>query len=293
MEAVRTSDGNGGYIHYELAENIFIKNNTERGSVAGAMTVHIGYNVTIEGNNTENGISYTYTHGTKIINNTIKGNGATGIKGGKNLETSDSIFDNEISGNTISGFGTGIQVQNRDILVYNNIISDFLTGISPINLRKSRIYDNTMNSNRESSRGFFINRTTLDEVVIENNDITSRANAIKISNCNIEGEAINYSVVFNKNTFRSSAYSQVRDSRGIVFTNNSFNHGIEIYDSENIKFDKNQISSGNHDGFYLRNVNKNIDLTLNIIDVPSNRECVRIQSTTSNSEVNDSNNNCL
>lgn len=292
VEAVRTSDGNGGYIHYERAEDIFIRNNTERGSAAGAMTVHIGYNVTIEGNNTENSLSYTYTYGTKIINNNVIGNGGTGIKGGKSI-TSNSIYDNEISGNTISGFNTGINVQNRDVLVYNNTITDFSTGISPINLRKSRIYDNTMVSDREGSRGFFINRTTLDEVVIENNNITSKSNAIKISNCNIEAEAVNYSVTFDKNSFKSSAYSQIKDSRGIVFKDNSFNHGIEIYDSQFIEFNSNDITTNNHDGFYLRDVNKDIDIIANSIDVSANKDCVRIESTTSSSEVNNSNNDCL
>ncbi|MDD7885834.1 right-handed parallel beta-helix repeat-containing protein [Flavivirga sp. 57AJ16] len=293
VEAVRTSDGNGGYIHYERAEDIFIRNNTERGSAAGAITVHIGYKVIIEGNTTENSLSYTYTYGTKIINNTVNGNGGTGIKGGKNLETADSIYDNEISGNTITGFNTGINVQNRDVLVYDNIINDFSTGISPINLKNSRIYNNTMVSSRDDSRGFFINRTTLDGVVIENNDITSKANAIKISTCNFEPEAANYSVTFDNNTFKSSAYSQIKDARGVIFKNNSFNHGVEIYDSQNIDFNGNNISTQSHDGIYLRDINQDIDLISNSIDVASNRDCVRIDSTTSSSEVNDSNNDCL
>ena len=294
VEAVRAADGNGGYIHYERAEDIYIRNNTERGSAAGAMTVHIGYDVVIEGNTTENSLSYTYSHGTKIINNTVTApasGGKTAIKGGKST-TSDSIYDNEISGNTITGFDVGINVKNRDVEVFGNVINDFLTGISPSKLKNSRIYNNTMVSNRDSSKGIFINVTTLDGVVIEDNDITAKANAIKVTSCNNSPESTNYSFVFKNNTLKSSNYTQIRSSKGIDFLDNSFDHGIEVYDSENINFNGNEIITENHEGIYLRNTNQNINISTNDIDVASNRDCIKIASSTNNSEVNDSNNNC-
>lgn len=295
VEAVRTSDGNGGYIEYEKAEHVFIRNNTERGSAAGAITVHIGNDVIIEGNHTERSISYTYSQRTKIINNTVVApstGGNTAIKGGKNT-SSDSIFDNEISGNTIVGFDTGINVQNRDVLVYNNTITDFLTGIFPIHLRDSKIYNNTMSSDRESSKGIFINVTTLDGVLIENNDITAKANSIKVTSCNATTESIDYKFTIKNNSFKSSSYAQISKSKGINFVGNSFTHGIEVYDSQFISFTDNEISTERHEGIYLRNENKDITITTNKIDVASTRQCIKIDSSTSTSEVNDSNNNCI
>ncbi len=295
VEAVRASDGNGGYKHYERAEDILIRNNTERGSAAGAMTVHIGYKVTIEGNRTENSIGYTYTHGTKIKNNTItagSSSGSTAISGGKNT-TTGSIYDNEISGNVISGFDVGINVKNRDVLVYGNEIRQFLTGILPVNLKSSRIYNNTMTSNRDKSKGIFINVTSIDDVVFENNNITAKANAIKVTSCNVSSESSNYTLTFKENSLNSPSYTQIRSSKGITFDDNSFNQGIEVYDSETIHFDKNEITTSSHEGIYLRDTNKNIDITSNTIDVSSNRDCIKIDSSTSTSEVNNTNNNCI
>lgn len=294
VEATRASDGNGGYLLYEKAEHIMIKNNIVKGSVIAAITVHIGNNVTIESNTTENSLSYSYTHGTKIINNTITAgslSGDTGIDAGKNTSV-DTIYDNEVSGNTITGFNVGINVKNRDVKVFDNIIIDFKNGIFPKDLKNARIYNNTLTSDRESSRGVFVNLSSLDNVVIENNDITVKSNAIIFSNCNQNIEEANYSVTIKNNAFKSPSYTEVKNSMGLIFDTNNFNHGIKVFDSQSIEFKNNKINTEKHDGISLRNVNKDINIISNSISVAEGRDCVKIDEETSANEVNTSDHSC-
>ncbi|WP_299554781.1 right-handed parallel beta-helix repeat-containing protein [Seonamhaeicola sp.] len=295
VESTRNSDGNGGYVYLERAENILIRNNTERGSARGGLTVHIGFNVTIDSNITENSIGYSYTEGTKIINNVITSTpssySTTGIDGGKS--SSKSTRNNEISGNTVTGFNVGINVKNTETQVFNNTILNNVVGIVPISLTNSDIYNNTIDSDVDSSKGMAINITELNNVTIEGNSITAVQNSIKINRCNTASESINNTVLIKNNEFYGPRYSQIIDSHGLVFENNKFNHGIELYDSNDITFNNNEITTPNHDGIYLRRVNTDISISNNAIDVASNKTCIRIDSTTNSSEIADSNNNCF
>ncbi|MBU2951165.1 right-handed parallel beta-helix repeat-containing protein [Tamlana agarivorans] len=296
VEAVRKSDGNGGYIYYQKAEDIYITNNTEKGSANGGMTVHIGYNVTIDGNFSERGLSYTYAYGTKIINNTVtavqgRAEGA-GIGGGKNSE-SNSIYDNIIAGNTITGFDTGINISNRDVKVYDNIIKDFEVGIYPINLIDSEIYNNTMISTQDKSKGIFVFRSNMDNVIIRNNDITAEANSIKLDDCNNSGDAVNYNFLITGNNFKSPSYTKIDGVQGVEFLNNSFNQGIQVYDSKNLVFEGNSVITNSHNGIRFRETNYDITLKGNKIDVAEGRDCVVIDSDTNTNEINQSSNACI
>ena len=297
VEPVRGSDDNGGYIYYEKAEHIYIRNNTERGSAKGAFTVHIGSHVTIEGNHTENVIGYTYANGTKIRNNTItataNSNTTTAISAGTSSTTSTSVYDNEISGNTITGFGVGINVKNKTTDVFDNILNNNITGIFPNNLTDSKIYNNKISTDRDSGKGIFLFNTELNNVIIEGNEVYGSQNAVKVTSVNTSPESVNNTVVFKNNSLNSPRYSQMSKANGIRFEGNNFNHGFEVYDSNKIDFTSNEIVTSSHDGIYLRNTNTNIKITDNVIDVASNRQCVRIDPTTSTSSVVSTNNDCL
>ncbi|KAB1071268.1 hypothetical protein F6U93_00625 [Tamlana haliotis] len=293
VEAVREADGNGGYIYWQKAEDIRITNNTERGSAAGGFIVFIGYDVTLEGNYSESGLSYTYAHGTKIINNTIidpTGNGGVGVKGGKNSD-SQSIYNNIIAGNTIKGFETGINVSNRDVEVYDNAIDDFVNGIYPINLSDSKIYNNTLKSSRDKSKGIYVYGSDMNNVIFENNNISALANSLKIERCNNSGEALDYSFIVKGNTFTSPNYTRINDVSGVEFLNNTFYHGLHIYDSDDLNFTNNKISRDGHDGIRFRNTNTNMLLVGNNISVGS-KTCVRIDSSTQASQIKESNTSC-
>ncbi|QBA63884.1 right-handed parallel beta-helix repeat-containing protein [Muriicola soli] len=293
VEAARESDGNGGYIFYERAENILIRNNTERGSAAGAMTIHIGYYVTIEGNTTEKGIGFTYTNGSIIRNNTVdagssEGIGA-GIKGGKTSTTGDSIYDNEIYGNTIIGYNTGINVSNRDVKVYDNFISQCKTGIFLLNIRNSQINSNEISSQVPGSNGIVGQITSLDNIEIFENEVDVVSDAIKMVKVNEDLQSNNFLV--RDNIFNSNSRSNISLSSGLNFINNSFNHTIRLTGSTNINVQDNLISSGNSVGIDLREGLANIQVMNNEINT-SNSDCITVDPTSAN-EVSLTNNQCL
>ncbi|MEL0650339.1 hypothetical protein V6246_02830 [Algibacter sp. TI.3.09] len=297
IEAVRTSDGSGGYIFYERSERIYIRNNTERGSAAGSVTVHIGYDVIVEGNTVEKGLSYSYASGTKIINNIVTAGslgGGTGITAGKKLTgSSDSIFDNEISGNTVTGFNVGINVQNRSTVVTNNKIYDFSTGIFPTEfLKDSRISDNTLVSERVNSTGIFINGSMLENVIIENNDVEVTRNALKITRGNSTDESAEYSFTLKNNIFKAPSYSQISYSNGVVLEDNSFNHGIQVFGSSDIGFYNNTIVADGQDGIQLRLENTNIIMESNAISVGDKMTCIKVDSATLLSQIKNNENTC-
>ncbi|WP_282148199.1 hypothetical protein [Algibacter lectus] len=297
IEAVRTSDGNGGYIFYERSERIYIRNNTERGSAAGSITVHIGYDVTVEGNTVEKGLSYSYASGTKIINNIVTAGpsgGGTGIAAGKKLTgSSDSIFDNEISGNTVTGFNVGINVQNRSTVVTNNNVYDFSTGIFPTEfLKDSRISDNILVSERVNSTGIFINGSMLENVIIENNDVEVTRNALKITRGNSTDESAEYSFTLKNNIFKAPSYSQISYSKGVILEDNSFNHGIQVFGSSDIGFYNNTIVADGQDGIQLRLENTNIIMESNVISVGDKMTCIKVDSATSLSQIKNNENTC-
>lgn len=110
-----------GDIDYEEPINVSIRNNHFIGNVSSSVTNFNGYGISIEGNHSDNTISYGY--GTQTV---IKGNilrraedaaaaprvGITGLGVSQGKESSDAV----IAGNLITGFSTGIDVRERAFL---------------------------------------------------------------------------------------------------------------------------------------------------------------------------------
>jgi hypothetical protein len=296
VEAVRARDTNGDLVFYERAEDIFITNNIEKNSRIGGFTVAIGYDVTLENNTVETGISFSLAHGTKIINNTLisSSNSGTGIKAGRTNADDATIYNNEVYGNSIKGFGTGIMVSNKDVTVYNNDIEDCLIGVTLIGLTNGTIENNTISSNLEGSLGITIGTTYANGVIIKGNNINVKRNPLKFNKTNSEPDYLNYEVTVSNNILRNGDQSStfINGSNGFVFNNNSLDHGFELFDSNNITLANNVINTVNDHGFDLRLVNTNITISNNTIDVSVNKQCVNIDNTTNTSEVTVMNNSC-
>jgi hypothetical protein len=297
IEAERTRDANGEFLYYEIAKDIYILNNIERGSRKGAFTVHIGYDVLIEGNTTEKGLSYSMGNGVKIINNTLTFNPdnatSTAIKAGLSGGNSESIYNNEISGNIINGYDVGINISNRDTKVFGNVINEFIAGIFPSDIENVQIYDNTLTSTRESSRGVFALNANFNNVTISGNEINVISNPFKFTKCNLSAEAANWKLTVENNATSSGSVQVLLEwSKNIDLINNDFNTNVWVVDSNNINFLNNIINTRTH-GFEFLNVNTDISLTSNTITISTdNKECVKIRDTTDPNEVSIVNNVC-
>ncbi len=298
IEGTRKREANGELVFYERAENIFIRDNVEKNSRAGGFTVAIGYDVTIENNTVETGISFSLAHGTRIIGNRVIavtdkmkeiGNG---IKAGRANVDDETIYNNEIYGNTVEGFGTGIYVTNRDVIVRDNTTENCRIGMNLIKLTNGTIQNNTIRSTREGSLGVSVSSTLMNGVLLSSNDIQVDRNPFKFYQVNTDPASANYDFTVSDNILRSANPTLFLESYGIQFHDNDLDHGIELFNSENIALSGNTLNAPSDHGFHLREVNSAIAISGNTINVSGNKECIKIESTTNSNEVTVSNNNC-
>jgi hypothetical protein len=291
VEALRGKDDvTGEYIYYERAERIYINDNIEKNSRKGGFTVAIGYDVTIENNNVESGISFSIANGVKILGNTVvattteKQDIGTGIKAGRSSSTGNSIYNNLVRGNTVIGFSTGISV-----------INECKTGITFKNLTNSKIENNIIKSSRAGSMGFYSYATYANGVYITGNDIEVDRNPFKISNTNLDLDYHNFVLNISNNNVKNNDTNSTLFSGayGLIFNNNKLDHGVEVFNCENLVFKNNEIDTLNDNGFDIREVNINILVSDNTITVSDKKQCVNIDSTTNTNEVTILNNSCL
>lgn len=254
---------------YEKVNGVIIRNNVEKGSARGGFTVSKGDNVTIENNTMENSLSYRYTKGTKIRNNTLndpkKGNStATAIRGG--IANYSPSANNEISGNKISGFKQGIILYGKENKVYNNEITDCFESIFIRDLRDTKVYGNKIRSSMKNSRGIFAFMGTLNKVEFNDNDVNVDGEPFYIRFINRKSSERNFVYKLEGNTFRSkNRWAKVEGSHGAIFENNDIFTSIWIEKSVNIKYLRNMVdgSKTNLHTMYFRGGSKNIDLGYN------------------------------
>lgn len=243
IEAVR---GNG--LIYEIAEDIIIKNNIEKGSARGAFLVHTGDRVTIEENQTENAISLGNTIGSIIRNNSITApegsianTNGTGIVAGRG-DRGTANYNNKVYGNHINNFAKGIIATNTDLEVYSNTITNCIAALGTYDITNSKIHDNIINSTRGNSAGILSSAGSkfIDNVDIYNNTINVTGAPIKFVNQNINTD---YQFTIRANTMTSIKTSTFATARGFKFENNSIKSGgIHFYDAKNGVIKNNEIS---------------------------------------------------
>ena len=297
IEPVRKRDAiTNEIVEYQKVHNVIIRNNIERGSLRGGFTIFIGQNITFEGNDMENNITYSFASDSKIINNTFTASSESKkrpaiVSGG----SGDTVFNNEISGNTINGYGVGISPYYRDIKISNNTINECTIGIQLKDASDLQIHNNRISSSIQGSRGIMAHIAKVNNVNIFENDINVVANAFYFVQLNSEIAQEDFVLnVFNNDSKTNNATSIFSNSRNVEFKNNALKGRVQITNSRNIDAIGNDIVSSSGDGMNITGENFDINVLDNTI-VPSSDNgsvCIRIAQTTSASEVNLSGNVC-
>tara|TARA_R110000868_G_scaffold317430_2_gene578261 strand:+ start:480 stop:2483 length:2004 start_codon:yes stop_codon:yes gene_type:complete len=293
MEATRSRDENGELVLKEKVTDVIIRGNIERGSRAGSITISIAENITIEDNDLETKVVYSYTSGSKILNNKF-----TASEESSNTPAifatgdGDTVFNNEIGGNEISGYSAGINAASYDMNIHDNIIKNCLVGLQIGKVIKLKITNNDINVSRS---GIQATNTFADDVEISGNTIAADKNHIYIINLNSkEGEQDNTGIVFSNNIFTETTMGTISRSRNIVFKDNIVQGGLQVGSSENIQIENNEITPIDTDGIRLYDTALNIDVLNNTISIPtgsSRYSCVN-NSVDNPSEVTENGNTC-
>ena len=307
VEAVRGTNPAGPY---QIAEHITIRNNIERGSRVGGFTVHTGDYVTIDGNEMENGISYSTSIGTVIKNNTIvsktdktRDNGIA-ITAGRN-DLYDANYGNRVYNNTIEGYSNGIVMTNTDLEVYSNTIINCKTSMVFLTIRNSKAYGNIIKSTRENSDGIISHPTVeyIDNVIIgsalEETNTESKQNIVEVTrtpfkfvNVNNETGQENYKLIIKNNKLASSQTSTFSSVSGFQFLGNIITQGgIRLVNVKNGNFINNTIASSSSHGIRLDSGCSNINITDHDISVVGNYKCIA-QTTSDGINISINNNNC-
>ncbi len=290
IEAARVRDANGVLIEREKVTDIVIRGNTETGSRGGSISVHIGQNVTIEDNDLETQVAYTYTNGTKIINNRFHGAQSTSNYAIFATGDGETVYNNEVSGNIIKNYNTGIILSSNDIDVHDNVISGGANGIQLSKAINSRVYNNDITA---SYAGISVSNTWLDNVEIKGNEISAGSLNMSFSHSNNKPEHASYTFTVTENILKTSKKVSFSNVNGITFSKNEV-AGIQIGNSSNLTIQENIIKPSDFDGIRLYEGHTNISLLDNTIYEPTGAdrfECIN-NSSTNPSEITDTGNTC-
>lgn len=289
-------------IEYEIAENIFIRNNIEKGSRIGSFTIHTGDLVTIENNEVENFMSYSNTYGSSLLNNTITSvsentaNGGVAILAGR-ADRYDLNYDNSIIGNKIIGYGTGITITNVDVLVGENELINCDRGIVLEDIERGNFYDNKIISNIEGSTGYssgasasFINDVIITQKNSNETLINVDADPFKFININTDVAYLNYSFNIENNIVYSESTSTFA-AKGIIFYNNEIKEGgIRLSNAQDIDISNNIITTTTANAIRIDSGCSNIDISDN--SFTTNQSCV-FENNTDAVNVVYNNNKCV
>ncbi len=285
VEAVRFGNPRG---ISEIAEDITIKNNTERGSRVGAVTVHTGDRVTIENNTFENSISYSTSIGTIIRNNEITGktpkntDRGIAIVAGRS-DVYDKNYDGRVYGNTINNYSIGMVLTNKDLEAYDNQIIDCKVGINIATIRNSKIYNNTVKSSRENSDGIVSHPTIeyMDNVYVglenKGNIVDVTRTPLKFVNVNTGTDQTDFKLMINYNTINSTSTCTFANSHGFDASNNTIREGgFRLSEVERANFTENKITSTVANGIRIDAGCSNLLISKNTIKVTGrNLECIK------------------
>ncbi len=289
VEAVRGKNPKGPQ---QIAEDIIIRGNTEKGSRVGSFTVHTGDRVTIEDNVVEQFISYSTSTGTIIRNNLIEPasgtSTGTAIFAGRS-DLFERNFDNKVYGNTINGYTTGIEATNTKLEVYENTIINCVSGIRLKDLNNSSIYNNNIKSNRERSSGIVSHSASkyLNDVIIEDNITDITGGGMGFVRQNIEPEYADYTFEVRNNKLMNSGVT-VSGTNGFILENNEFNNRIRLLNAFNGTIENNILST-DLDGIRIDSGCRDIKISKNTINF--SRNCIWYNNSDA-TNIEELNNNC-
>lgn len=286
IEPDRYRDDNGILMERQKVFDVDIKNNTERGSRGGFVTLTIGQNLTVQDNDIGTRVVYSLVSESKVINNRFKATG-TAVDSWAIFAagTGETVFNNEIAGNSIEGYSLGVVVGSNEAYVHENTIKECGSGIQLSKAFKARIHDNTINV---TGNGIQATNTHGDEIEIKGNEITSGSFLVYFAQMNNKEEHKNNTLVFEDNTFKESKAKAVTFSNinGVTFKNNEVHGGLEIGNVNNIKVMENTIRPKNRSGVRLFSAHNQVSILNNTIYEPTGGnqyECIENNSENPNS----------
>ncbi len=253
----------------QKVNRVIIRNNTERGSAAGAIVAADGDDILITGNSFEEVVSYTGASNIRIIDNpSLEGGIAAGqIEPYARARNKNTI----ISGNIIKNTSVGIAASNQDIQIFDNQILDCAVGIQLNSLKDSNVYNNIIKSRGQEGDG--INAINyVDNVVIDNNEIDVDDKPFFFNAVNGKTEEQGYTFTFSNNTVLSGAIAIFQWSfGGNLINNNITNYGVRLDGVNSFTLDGNTIISNNFTGIQIgQDITNNLTLKNNTIECLNN-----------------------
>ncbi|GAA3513718.1 hypothetical protein GCM10022393_29410 [Aquimarina addita] len=293
IEPTRTRDDLGNLVEYERVYNVLIKGNTETNSRNGFLSLYAGQDITVDDNTIDTRMSWNFANGARYINNTFNASGswASGSWAFFATGTGETVFDNEFSGNKISGYSLGIVVGSVDADIYENIITNVTGGIQISSAIDATIYDNIIESSGDGLR--FAN-TTAENVKVTGNTFTSSGFMARITNSNNTEDEEDFSILIDNNDFLGYGAVSLYLTKGVTFSNNIVQGGLQISDTFNSIIDENTITPNEGHGIRLFNEHENITISNNNIQEPTGADryvCIKNESTTP-TEIELVNNTC-
>ncbi|WP_062059388.1 right-handed parallel beta-helix repeat-containing protein [Aquimarina longa] len=214
----------------QLVKTVKILNCTETGSIGGALVVAAGDDILVSGNTFEKRTAVNTAFNVKIKDNPSLGGviaGIDGVTGVRNIE---------VSGNTIINSTPGIRATNQAVKILNNIIKNCGVGIQLYDIKDSTVSGNTITSTGIDGDG--INGLIkVENVMIENNNIDVDDRPFLFTGVNTGNETF----TFKSNTIKSGRFGIMQGTKGARFIGNTFNNGVRIDKSYNIKIENKNI----------------------------------------------------
>jgi len=259
-------------IDYEEPRKVVIRGNVFRGNAESSVLNYTGYEVVIDGNHSDNTLSYGCGTDTIISNNVLvrTDKAKTAIKGEK---VSNGFDGNNaaITGNTIKGFSSGIDARGKDVVVTGNAVSHLGegTGIGAWEAENVLIADNVvhrgkglpykvdncndvqmLNNKALHSERFGLELDKSTNVVLRGNSFGECKGGISIKNwgqgatsvlaednyidcTSYPGKQAAYAISFDKNSDVTLKGNHIRGSRSTaIYGESSAGKTVKIADNE-------------------------------------------------------------
>ncbi|AWB43112.1 right-handed parallel beta-helix repeat-containing protein [Paenibacillus sp. CAA11] len=259
-------------IDYEQPRKIVIRGNVFRGNLVASVLNFSGYEVVIDGNHSDNMISYSNGTDTIISNNVFVRTDKTKVAiAGEKVSNGFDGNNVTITGNTIKGFSSGIDARGKDVVVTGNAVSHLGegTGIGVYRGENVLIADNIVHRGAglpykvsESNDVQFLNNKALHSelfgleldkstnVMLRGNSFGQCKGGISIKNLGAEatsvfvegnyidcssytGKQANYAISFDKNSNVTLKGNYILGCRTVaIYGESSAGKTVKINDNE-------------------------------------------------------------
>jgi len=229
--------------HYEIAEDIIIRNNTEINSKELAFWIFAGERITIEDNITEKGIGYRLASDCIIRNNKIDGgvtnraNGAFTLQGFSGMNKNNKVY-----GNTVKSYHKAVETSDGNgFELYDNTFID--CGVA-LKLGSGMVGGSKIYSNDIIDCGLALQGGgSFDALEIYENTVTNSNSAFSFGSVNLT-EPDN-AIIIRDNNFNYKESAVFSSVNGVDFNNNDLTgdgYEVKIVNLTNSIIDSNTIA---------------------------------------------------